>query len=130
MSDEELLKRKILEFELELKKNHIDYGLPVVEVIEGDVVFCKDLATLKAYKNLAKTLKKKIITSIVTMTCLLAAIVICKISSLTADTSLYILSAILITGLGVWLYIHHKEKNSYDSFSGKIIVFNKVHQDD
>jgi hypothetical protein len=42
MSDEELLKRKILEFELELKKNHIDYGLPVVEVIEGDVVFCKD----------------------------------------------------------------------------------------
>lgn len=130
MSDDELLKRKILEFELELKKNHVDYGLPVVEVVEGDVVFCKDLPTLKAYKNLAKTLKKKIVTSIVTMTCLFVAIIACKLLSLTSTTSLYILSAILFTGLCVWLYIHHKEKNSYDTFTGKIIVFNKVPQDD
>ena len=36
MNDEELLKRRILEFELELKMSHIEYGLPIVEVVNGD----------------------------------------------------------------------------------------------
>lgn len=123
MNDEELLKRRILEFELELKMSHIEYGLPIVEVVNGDVVFCKDIQTLNAYKNITKTLKKKLVISVITISCLFIAIIACKLLNATADARLYIFFSILVIGLASWLYVNNKEKCTYDSIIGKIFVF-------
>ncbi|MBE6462506.1 MAG: hypothetical protein E7005_01955 [Alphaproteobacteria bacterium] len=128
MTNEELLKRKILEFEREFQKSHVEYGLPVVDVVNGDVVFCKDEETLAAYKNGAHFFTKKVTTSIITMGVFLASIIICEMLDVRVVIAFSCTFGLLILGLLCWGYFHMKEAKLPPVKYGDVIVFDGPHR--
>jgi hypothetical protein len=128
MTNEELLKRKILEFEQEFKMSHVEYGLPVVDVVDGDVVFCKDEETLVAYKNVAHFFTKKVTISIITMGVFMASIFICKMLDVSVDIAFVCTFGLLILGLLCWGYFHMKEAKLPPVKYGDVIVFDGPHR--
>lgn len=128
MTNEELLKRKKLEFLEEFKKNHVEYGLPVADVVNGDVVFCKDEKTLLAYKSEVTFFTKKIVISIVTMSLFLLSMILCKFFELSNEITVYSSFGVLFLGIVIWLYVHFKEEKLPEVKYGDVIVFDGPHR--